>query len=289
MKSTVKALALSALTALALGAAATPATAATTRGPLPDPERFSSTATGWGWFVTADASTINNWAGTYNMRVIDVEVDSPTTFTATLVQNYGTYDRGVVGATSWVVNQTPASLATALDGKRLIDLERYTIATGETRFAAVMVANPVGGNYHDYKYYFNGTTATINAWVAQNNGRLVDVDYVSPGRYDAVLIPNTGVDLQDWVWYPDATVDTVNTEIQNYDSRVVVLEPTTSGHFAMILRRHDSTVNYWGWHPSLSFQQLIDVQADNGYRPIQVTRYLNNGEWRFAVVFIETV
>lgn len=223
------------------------------------------------------------------MRVIDVEVDSPTAFNVTLVHNAGVHARGLTGSASWTTGETAASLAVKLQGKRLLDVERYT-DNGQLRYAAAMVDNPVGGNFHDYKYLFNGTSAQINGWLAANRGRLVDIDYVSPDHYDAVLIPNTGVDERSWVWYPDATVDTVNAELDaNLDSRLVVIAPISTGHFAMIFVRNDPQVDVWMWHPSLSASQLISFQASDDYRVLQAERYYSAGskEWRYAAVFIE--
>jgi hypothetical protein len=287
---TLKAMLVAAATTAILISATGPATAATGTV-LPDPEKYVSTGTGWGWFLSADKTTINNWAGTYNMRVIDVEVSSPTTFSVTLVHNSGVYARGLTGAASWTTGETAASLAMKLQGKRLLDVERYTDG-GQVRYAAAMVDNPVGGNYHNYKYLFNSTSAQINGWLAANLGRLVDIDYVSPDHYDAVMVPNTGVDQRQWLWFPDATVETVNAEIDtNNDSRLVVISPISTSHFAMIFVRNDPQVDVWAWHPSLSTEQLISVQSNGGYRVLQTERYYSEkaAEWRWAAVFIENV
>jgi hypothetical protein len=285
-KKTLKMILVAAASAAILFSAADPSAAAGTV--LPDPEKYSDTATGWGWFLGADKATINNWANANNMRVIDVEVDSPTKFNVTMVQNSGEFARGLTGTASWTTGETAASLAVTLQGKRLLDVERYT-DNGQVRYAAAMVDNPVGGNFHEYQYMFNGTSAQINGWLAARRGRLVDIDYVSPDHYDAVLIPNTGVDERSWVWYPDATPQTVNAEIDlNLDSRMVVIAPISTGHFAAIFVRHDADVNYWMWHPSLSAAQLIDWQKNDGSRVLQAERYYSEqmGEWRYAAVFI---
>ena len=73
--------------------------------PLADPERYSVTPTGWGYYFTADSATINAWATQYNMRIIDVEVLSPTLFTVVMVYNAGTYQRGLTAAASWTTNE----------------------------------------------------------------------------------------------------------------------------------------------------------------------------------------
>ncbi|GHJ48924.1 hypothetical protein Cs7R123_62660 [Catellatospora sp. TT07R-123] len=285
-KKTLKAMLIAAVTSTILVTAAGPAAAGTV---LPDPEKYVSTPTAWGWFLSASKATIDNWANTNNMRVVDVEVDSPTTFNVTLVQNSGVYARGLTGSASWTTGETAATLSAKLMGKRLLDVERY-LDNGQVRYAAALVDNPAGGNFHDYKYLFNGTSAQINGWLAANRGRLTDIDYVSPDHYDAVLVPNTGVDERSWVWYPDATTQTVNDEIDlHLDSRMVAISPIATSHFAMIFVRNDPQVGVWNWHPSLSASQLISVQSGDNYRVLQAERYWSAGsnEWRYAAVFIE--
>ncbi|MEU8021152.1 serine hydrolase [Micromonospora haikouensis] len=281
--------ALAAVTAATVStvAAAPPAAAAT--GPnLPDPERYSVTSTGWGWFMSADKNTINTWATQNNMRVIDIEVETPTTFTAVLVGNSGAYQRGVTGPTSWTTGETPASLGTKLaNGMRLLDLERY-VDNGQTRFAAVLVDDPAS-NHHETRWYYNGTIDTINGWVAANNGRLIDVDYVSPGRYDAVMIKNDGVDYQQWNWLPSATLDDINAEIQDHSSRVVDVEPLGAGRFSVLFTRNDLAVNRWTWFGALTFQQVLDLQKTEGYRPVNLRPYWLDGQRRYAGAFIEQV
>ena len=96
------------------GSAATASAAA-----LPDPERYSVTPTGWGYYFTADELTINTWAMQNNMRIVDVEVISPTVFTVVMVHNAGIYQRGLTAAASWTTNETSSSLLAKLSGKRL--------------------------------------------------------------------------------------------------------------------------------------------------------------------------
>ncbi|WP_020520876.1 serine hydrolase [Catelliglobosispora koreensis] len=269
-----------ALTAGIVAGTATSASAAT----VTDPERYSATPTGFGWYFSASKATINSWANQYNMRITNIEVNGPDNFTATLVHNSGVYQRGLSGSSSWTTDETVDTMLAKLAGKRLLDLERYVV-NGQTRFAAAWVDNPAG-NWHDYRWYINSTESFINQKQADFNGRIIDIDHVSADRYDVVMVPNTGVDYKDSkVVFGKTMVEIGN--IIALDYRVVDIERHADGKWSAVLVKNDQA--YWSWHPNLSGQQVLDMQADKGLRPIHLKSFVQNGETRYSVIFVDNL
>ena len=265
------------ITLLAAGAAS---------GAVPDPERYSVVPTGWGWYFTADEATINAWASQNNMRIVDVEAVSATTFTATMVHNSGIYQRGLAAGASWTTNETVSTMLTHLQGKRLLDLERYTV-NGQTRFAAAVVDNP-GSNWHDYRWYVNSTVSYISDRINDFGGRIIDIDYVSPGRYDVVMIKNTGVDAKGWWWYLGVTPAQIGDLLNDNNARLVDIEPDGNGTFAVVMV--PSQGEYWLWYTALTSQQVVDIQAQSGMRLIHLKRYeYAPGVFRYAAIYLDNL
>ena len=102
------------------------------------------------------------------------------------------------------------------------------------RFAAAWVDNP-GSNWHDYKWYVNSTVSYITDRINDFDGRIIDIDYVSPGRYDVVLIKNTGVDAKGWWWYVGQTPAQIGQLLEDNHARLVDLEPDGPGTFAAVM------------------------------------------------------
>jgi hypothetical protein len=267
------------------GLVAAPATPAHA-GPVADPERHSVTPTGWGYRFTSTRQSINDWAEPRNMRIIDVEVVSPTTFTVVMVRNTGEFQRGVTTAGSWVVDETWASLSTKLESKRLLDLESYTV-DGQTRYAAALVDNG-SGVFHDYRVYLDSTESYINKKVVEFGGRVSDIDPTGNGRYNAIVMPNKGVDeLQTW-WYPAKTVDQIKTLLEFHKARLVDIEPDGAGTFTVVMVK--SQGQYWWWHPAATAEQVAEIQEQTGMRLIHLKRYEQSpGVVRYAVVYLDTM
>ncbi len=261
--------------------ATTPASAAT----VIDPERYSATPTGFGWYLSTNKATIDSWSNQYNMRVIGIEVIGPDNFAATMVHNSGVYQRGVSGSASWTTDETVDTLLDKLNGKRLLDLERYVV-NGQTRFAAAWVDNPAS-NWHNYKWYINSTESHINTKLAELGGRIIDIDHVSGDRYDVVMIPNTGVDYkQSWTVF-GKTLAEVGDLIGQHSARLVDVERHADGKWSAVLVKNDHA--YWSWHPNLTAQAVVDMQAQKGLRPIHVKPFPFNGETRYSVIFVDNL
>ncbi|MEV4120491.1 hypothetical protein [Micromonospora sp. NPDC049645] len=260
---------------------ATPAAAA----PVTDPERYSDSPVGFGWYLSASKATINTWANQYGMRVTGIEVNGPDNYTAVLVHNSGTYQRGLSGSASWTTDETVDTLLAKLGDKRLLDLERYVV-NGQTRFAAAWVDNPAN-NWHNYKWYVNSTESYINARLAELGGRIIDIDHVSGDRYDVVMIPNTGVDQkQSWTLF-GKTMAEIGDALAQHDARLVDVERHADGTWSAVMVKTD--LPYWSWHPNASAQQVLEMQANKGLRPIHLKSFVQNGETRYSAIFVDNL
>ncbi|GAA3234229.1 serine hydrolase [Dactylosporangium siamense] len=263
-----------------LGTAAPAAAAA-----VPDPERYSVEPAGWGWKFSADKATINAWADRNDMRITDVEVLTPSTFTVVMVRNAGVFKRGLSGTQSWTTDLTEGQLV-ELPGNRPLDIERYT-SDGQTRFAAALVDNS-GANHHDYKIYLNSTKSYIDGKVASWNGRVTDIDPTTPERFDTILLKNAGVDAMPTWWYPAQTAEQIGKLLETNKARLVDIEPDGKDTFTVVMVAAKG--EYWWWHPAATQQQVLDLQAQNGMRIIHLKRYTaGTGDTRYAVIYLDTL
>lgn len=248
-----------------------------------DPERYSSTPTGWAWRYTADKAGIDAYAASNGLRVTAVELvsSSPLTFSATMVRNSGTYAR----TSSWTVNETVASLRSKLPGKRLLDLERYVV-NGHTRFAAVLVAN-TSSNYHSYRWYVNATPASIASYLSAFGGRIVDIDRVSYGRYDVVMVKNAGADAKSHWYYYRQTPAQLKSKLAANKARLVDIEPDGVGLFTVVMVR--TAGEYWWWHHAATATQVTNMQAQYGMRIYHIKRYYTSSGYRYAVLLMNNL
>lgn len=265
--------------AAALVAGATPAAAA----PKIDPERYSWSPTGWAWYYSNTKAGIDTYANANNMRVTAIEVSSqsPLKFAATMVSNSGNYAR----TSSWVTGQTTNSLLQKLQGKRLLDLERHVV-NGQSRFAAVMVANPAS-NFHSYKWYINATPSFIEDKRKAFGGRIVDIDRVSAGRYDVVMVKNAGVDAKGWWYYYNRTPTQLKSLLTTNKARLVDLEPEGNGRFTAVMVK--SAGEYWWWHYAATSAQVKHFQAQYGMRIYHLKPYSTPNGTRYVVLLLNNL
>ena len=161
------------MTAVCLGAAASPAAAAV------DPERDSTARTGWHWYHGLSKEQVRERLERHGDRIVDLEVQttSPLRFAVATVHNQGVYRRGWY----WYHGLTVAQLRAKIDEKdgRLIDLETY-VDGGSRRFAAVMVRN-TGEAAKNWHWYQGVSADTLKARLKEHASRLIDLESYSSG------------------------------------------------------------------------------------------------------------
>src|SRR5262249_1147493 len=151
---------------------------------------------GWYWYYNVDASFINSTLiNARNQRLVDLQVESvsPLRFDVATVTNTGSYAKtwwwyyGVTGTgLQSLVNQNNA---------RMIDLDSYTDANGNQRFATIMIRN-TGNDAKAWWYYYNVSPSFVAGRITANNARLTDINYRPNGNLDVIMVPNTGVDAK---------------------------------------------------------------------------------------------
>ena len=272
------------LAALAAAGAALVVTAAPAAAAAKiDPERYSWSPTGWAWYYSNTKAGIDAYANANNMRVTGIEVTStsPLKFAATMVRNSGSYAQ----TSSWVTGQTITSLKQKLAGKRLLDLERYVIS-GQTRFAAVIVANP-SSNFHSWRWYVNATPSFIKTKQQEFKGRIIDIDRRSTGRYDVIMLKNTGVDAKGWWYYYNRTPNQLKSLLATNKARLVDLEPEGNGRFTAVMVR--TSGEYWWWHYAATSAQVNNFQAQYGMRIYHLKPYSTPNGTRYIVLLINNL
>jgi hypothetical protein len=251
-------------------------------GPYPDPEKYSTTPVGWG-HLFGTPTEINTWADRYAVRIVDVAVAGTNQFSVTGVANVGLYKRGVVGSHSWLYDETWATLSAKLAGKRLLNMARYKV-DGEVRYAAAIVDDPED-NHHVQEVWLNMTPSFLDSKIAAFNGRVADIHPAEPGRYNAVLIKNEGVDKQDSWWYPAKKPDEIADLLKANKARLVDIEPDGPGTFTVVMTRN--TGAYWWWLVGVDFAAVVKLQNQSGARYIHVKPYQEGGQTRYVVLYLD--
>src|SRR6185312_5919009 len=265
--------------AVAVLAVAGPAAAAI------DPERNSTSVTGWWWYHGVSEATVNSVASSNGARVIDIEVEStsPYTFTAAYVRNSGTYAR----TWWWYFGLTSAQVTQKINAHhaRIIDLERYT-SGGQRRFAVVMVKN-TGSAAKGWWWYYDLTSGEVSAKVDAHNARLIDLEsYVVNGnrRYSVVMIRNTGADAKPWWWYFNVSASFVTSKLGTNKARLLDLDRRSNGNFDVVMQRRGS--ESWWWYYGKSASSVGKLASQNGARIVDLEPYTSGGSKRFTVLML---
>jgi hypothetical protein len=253
-----------------------------------DPERNSTSLTGWWWYHGVSEATVNSVASANGARVIDIEVEStaPYTFNAAFVKNTGTYAR----TWYWYYGLTSAGVAQRVSrlNARIVDIERYTVG-GQRRFAIVMVKN-TGNAAKSWWYYYDMTSAGISSRLSANNARLIDVESYSVNgqtRYSAVMIRNTGVDAKSWWWYLNVTPSFIATKLNANKARLIDLDRRSNGRFDVVMQRRGS--EYWWWYYDQTATSVAKLASQNGARIVDLESYTKNGVKRFAILMLNNL
>src|SRR5438270_7920353 len=193
-----------------LAAVAWPLTgsAAPTAGPIAvaGDDRELSTQTGWHWYYSQTAASVNFIITSTNSRLVDIDVAeaSPVRrFNAAFVDDSGDYAK----TTFWTYDVSEAGVNAFLSGNsaRVIAIKAYLIAPGNVRFAVVAVDN-TGLNQKNAQWWW-GTQSFVNSKVTAGD-RLVQLSSFLSGTqtlYATALISNTGADYRAWWYYYDIT------------------------------------------------------------------------------------
>lgn len=244
--------------------------------------RLDATPNGWYWLHGVTAAQVMDVVNTYDMRLIDIEVQTsdPLTFSAAFVQNAGAH---AVNGWWWYFGLSFEDIADYVDQNdgRLIDIERY----GDGLYAVVMVSNT--GEDQKAWWYYGGRTATqLGDLATANTARLVDIEsYVIDATtyYDGIMISNTGDDASGWYWWLGADESFINAQIQETGYRILDLDPIAFSDgvlFNVILVPPQSK---WWWYYNLTPSQITSLVDQTGSRIADIEPYGTRGGTRYAV------
>ena len=254
-----------------------------------DLERTSGESTGWWLYRNASAETIEAALDEHGARLIDLEVTSasPLRFAACLVSNSGTY----ASDSWWYYGIDGGRVSELLDEltARIIDLEVYTV-DGQLRFAVILVPN-TGAQAKAWWWYYNATADAVSDLAAQHDARLVDVEVQRESGeplYAFVMIRNTGADDDSWSWYPVISPGDLTEVLSTTPVRILDLERTSDGHFAVVLlRRHG--VPWWWWYGMDGSDVAGVLGFTDGGRIVDIEQYGQSGSPRYTGVFTGNV
>ncbi|HEX6228038.1 MAG TPA: hypothetical protein VFZ41_01090, partial [Solirubrobacterales bacterium] len=236
-----------------------------------DPERNLSTPTGWQWWKNRSESQVNSLRKK-GWRLIDVEVErrNPYRFAGAFVYNSGPYERA--GGWWYGKSRDQVVALTKDKGRRLIDLEPYTV-NGKRRFAIATVRNE-GAAAKGWWWNYDLTPAQVTADINKHGIRLIDLDtYVLNGkrRYSYVGIKNQGEDGRAWWWYHNVSPSFVQKKAEEHKARLIDIERPKKGKLTVVMVRNEGvfTLHAYG----MSQSRLGKLVASNGVRITDLERY----------------
>jgi hypothetical protein len=246
-----------------------------------DPDRNSTTVTGWIWYHSQTPSQVTSRLGSgyrlTDLEVMSVDGSGVPTLSMVAVSNSGIYARANWG---WSTGLTSAQVSSTLGTtNRLIDLERYLTPSG-TRYAIVYVPNSgvqqkVGG------YRLNQTSAQLQSFVQANAARLIDLDSFLSGQtryYNAIWIKNTGVDTATTTNHYGKTIDAILQSNQ----RMLTVERRSDGLYDAITVAGGG---YWHYY-NVTQSQASALLSQLGAR---ISRLEPRGGGTFDVILLDNL
>jgi hypothetical protein len=242
----------------------------------------------WWWYFGLTAAQVTDRLNANQARLIDLEpyvTSSGVRFAAVMVSNTGSFAR----AWWWYQGVSAAFLSQKLteNQARLIDLDSYVV-NGTRVFSGVMIRN-TGADAKQWWWYQGVSAAFLNQKLTENQARLIDLDsYVVNGTrvFSGVMIRNTGADAKQWWWYVNVPPGFVSAKLIENRARLVDYERRPDGRLDVVMHRREG--EYWWWYYGLpSAQAVVDKALQKGARVIDIERYTDGGQTRFAAILLD--
>jgi len=273
-------MALRGLTAVGLVAGLMGGFAASAHAAEADPERTLNSAVTTRVVTDVTSAELNAILNSEGKRVTDIETHAlGTRVDAVLVDNYSSaldaFGRsGSEVRTDEVFGDLIADAGA--DDKRIIEIDRYSVGIGDTRFRAVMIDDD-GDASKPWAAASGLTPAGIAAFLGADS-RPIDIEPLGSGEYAVVAIANTGVGQSDYKLHYAQTEAELRAGLSQDGHRPIDVE-RDGGAWTAISVPEASTP--WAWFPVLSEAELQGV-ATNGARVYDLER---SGESFSALVF----
>jgi hypothetical protein len=179
-------------------------------------------ARGWYWFYGLSAKKLNSKISSLNARLVDIErytKDGKARFAAVLVKNKGEAKK----SWWWYYGLKAKEVGDELSAHsaRLIDIDSYGSGSSR-RFVAVMIKN-AGVDKTAWWWYHNATPSFIASRLSAHKARLIDFGRSGPGRFNVVMVPNTGKHSRFWV-YGFGSEGQINDLVTENVARIVDVE-----------------------------------------------------------------
>ncbi len=206
-----------------------------------------------------------------------------------------TDDHSVNVPTGWwtYTNVTESQVSSYLSANnaRLAQIEVYGIVAGSPRFSVRMVANSGAYAVPGWWWYYNMTFADLQARLAQNNARLIDVTPYDAGggviRFAAVMVSNTGSAARAWSYLIGVSSAQISSHLASSGHRMIDIDSYTEGgvkkYTAAFVANTGSDAKAWQWWLNQSVAGIsakvaafngrvvkLDRQSDGTYNFIQV-------------------
>ena len=141
-------------------------------------------------------------------------------------------------------------------------------------------------------WLFNASLDRVNDIITDEGARIIDIEVaqVSPIRFNAVFVRNTGAYAKAWWWYFDATSSFLSDRISENNARIIDLdayEVNGQTRFAAVMIRNTGAdAAGWWWLIDTSISTISDFVRDNPARIIDLDTYFINGQRRYSAVMI---
>ncbi|MFC2095831.1 hypothetical protein ACFLSW_05285 [Candidatus Bipolaricaulota bacterium] len=141
-------------------------------------------------------------------------------------------------------------------------------------------------------WYDNASVGVIASALDEHNARLIDLEItsVSPLRFSASLVRNSGTYASAWWWYFGIDVDRISELLDELQARIIDLEAYYVGgqlRFAVILVPNTGPqAKAWWWYSGVSAETLSDLVSQHNARLVDLEVLPQSGERRFAAVMI---
>ncbi len=140
-----------------------------------------------------------------------------------------------------------------------------------------------------WTYNYGATTASIDASISAGF-RPFNITPTS-GNYDVITVQNTGeyaAGGADAYW--GATTSSIAATLALANKRIIDLEVVNaiSGTWSALVVNNSGTTAApgWDWATGLTFQGMVNWQAANGLRPIDVDQYSTLSGTRYSIVAV---
>ncbi len=138
-------------------------------------------------------------------------------------------------------------------------------------------------------YYYGATTAGIDAQMSVGH-RPFNIGYTG-GNYDTILVENSGeyaATGMDAYW--DMSTSNIALSLGLSNNRIIDLEVANSltGTFSAVVVDNSgaTAATGWDWETGLTFTGMVNWQAANGLRPIDVDQYSTLAGTRYSIVAV---